>query len=197
MDLYFITDVTELNNCAPKPYDKLSPCFADYSNQCSNDMPYICTEGLVKGACTSDPNIWQGSRMCKRFCDVRNPPDTHIVQPYPLYIGIRKPEVRPNYDSYLPTPNVSKEVPCMSNTICHHNAPYQCLTGPAFGGCSDNAQLWENDPNCHTYCDIRTKPRSCPSMESFTLSPKAQVKPFGFRPHVEAPPNTYIKIQNK
>jgi hypothetical protein len=163
-DLYFIRDQ---NNSDPKPYDgqmefaylpvsgqdKLGKCFADYHYQCSNDIPYICTEGLVKGSCTSNPNVWQESRMCNKFCDVRGTPDVRTRYPDKMYWGIRQPEYIAGYPSYMPVPDRSKEVKCPINSPkCPASKPYKCISGLAFGGCTDNKQTFQNDQMCFKFC---------------------------------------------
>lgn len=92
MDLYFVNyDKNNLTEVPEPiyPYEKLYRCHSNHLTQCDQSMPYICTHGLVKGACTSDPHIWQDSRMCKAFCDVRIPVPKRIPRPYPLYVGLR------------------------------------------------------------------------------------------------------------
>lgn len=175
MDLYFVKE----DKSSPLPYDKLRQCTADYRNQCPEKTPYICTRGLVQGSCTSDPNVWQKSRMCREFCDVRNAPNVRIVRPPQLYFGLRKPQVEPGFTGYMPAGDKSKKVPCPSpmtrplivpypptydqtfrattQKMCRGDMPYQCIAGPAFGGCSADPQFWENSPICYSYCDSREK----------------------------------------
>lgn len=173
MDLYLVPKTS----CDIKPYDKLRKCTADYRGQCSGAYPYICTRGLVKGGCTANPNIWQESRMCKEFCDVRNEPDVVIKQPPKMYLGLRNPQIEPGFIGYEPAKNRSKQVHCpipmtqslvvkypptddktfmaTGQKMCPNHMPYQCLAGSAFGGCSEHKQVWENSEQCYSYCDTR------------------------------------------
>ena len=136
MSLLFVTDIDKSD---PTPYDKLFDCYGDYSNQCGIDQPYICSGGLMKGSCTSDPNIWQESRMCNRFCDIRKQPTYNL------------------YPSYLPVPDKSKLVKCPNQFIgaCPVTMPFMCIDGISSSGCSANPQYWQNTVFCNTYCDTR------------------------------------------
>lgn len=149
-------------NNNPQPFDKLARCEASYVNQCPKSMPYICTDtnGLYpRGGCTSDPNIFQRSLTCDRFCDTRMPPNVVTVPPKPMYLGLRKPQTHPGFESYLPTHDISKKVICPLGVerVCGQAAPFQCLEGDAINGCAPNELSWNNSPACKKYCDIRTE----------------------------------------
>src|SRR5271154_5495216 len=134
-------------NNNPQPFDKLARCEASYVNQCPKSMPYICTDTnnlYPRGGCTSDPNIFQNSLMCNRFCDTRRPPNVVTVPPKPMYLGLRRPQQHPGFESYLPTPDISKKVICPLGVerVCSQSAPFQCLEGDAINGCAPNELLW-------------------------------------------------------
>jgi hypothetical protein len=135
-DLYLIEDTDRTN---PTPFDKLFDCYADYSKQCGSDTPYICSGGLMKGSCVADPNIWQQSRMCSSFCDVRNAPSYNL------------------YPSYLPVLDRSKltKLPSHLFGACEQSMPYMCIDGIASGGCGADPQYWQNSGACQAYSDTR------------------------------------------
>jgi len=134
MNLMFVRDDERTN---PKPFDKLFACYADYSSQCDETMPYICTHGLAKGSCTSNPNVWSKSRMCNTFCDTRTKPSGLL------------------YPSYLPVPDRSKFVgKCPSNMglLCSPTAPYHCISGVENAGCTASKQYFQNSNSCNLFC---------------------------------------------
>ena len=146
MSFLFIPPDERAEKSNPLPFDKLINCFADYTTQCTADMPYICSSGLMKGSCSSDPTVWQNSRMCNRFCDTRKPPTYDL------------------YPSYLPVKDKSKYVGGCSNLIPSrdlmflmndNSAPYVCIKGIANTGTSPNPQYWQNSQFCKAYCDLR------------------------------------------
>ncbi len=137
MNFLFVRDY---NRSDPAPFDKLFKCYADYSPQCSSDMPYICSSGLLKGSCTSDPNVWQRSRMCNRFCDVRNKPSYQL------------------YPSHMPVPDRSKKLahcPKKLQKTCPTGMPYRCINGIENSGCTSSKQYFQNSASCNIYCDTR------------------------------------------
>ena len=154
MSFLFIKD---MDNDNPKPYDKLEQCQADYTDQCSSDMPYICSKGLLKGSCSVDANIWQNSRMCNRFCDVRRKPNTRIIQPKSMFVGIRPPQIVSNILQVPYILDQSKQWQCPKSTpkICDQYAPFRCLLGIPVGGCASNSQTWQNDFSCKSFRDVR------------------------------------------
>lgn len=127
------------HNDHPLPFDKLFGCYADYSSQCGPSMPYICSSGLMKGSCSSDPKIWQESRMCNSFCDTRNRPTNDL------------------YPSFLPVQDRSKQAECpiMLINTCPLSLPYMCIDGIDSSGCSANKYSWQNNSSCKEYVDTR------------------------------------------
>lgn len=149
--------VKEIVRNDPKPYDKLERCQANYRNQCDESTPYICSDGLLKGDCSADPNIWQYSRMCNRFCDTRKCPDVSVIPPKKMFFGIRNPEIVPNIPQTAYVLDTSKQIKCPRSIpkLCNDGSPFQCLRGTPTGGCSANPQTWQNYYACKNFCDVR------------------------------------------
>jgi len=146
MSFLFVKDNDKMD---PQPFDKLTQCMSSYIGQCNKNFPYICSDGLLKGGCATDPNTWQQSRMCNRFCDVRRPLN------------------QSEFPKIYPLKDVSKQIKCPKKfqKVCESHYPYQCTSGIAVGGCTDNPQFWQNSESCTTFCDISDGQFNKPSVE--------------------------------
>lgn len=150
-----LEDFNQSSNGTVKLGKNETTCPTDTKRRCRQSHPYQCLRGKAVNSCTNNPELFDNDNNCLQYCNVNKKRNAVSKDVGPLLPPIPLP--LPKKSSKL------RKCPTDLNKVCSNENPYQCLAGDAIGGCSSDANTWENSPACTSYCNIFEGEQATPS----------------------------------